>query len=115
MSEELMQDILDMAKAYFDFIEEEINDSFIVLLINSLVDGYKNARCYPSSYTDEMIEDDVEAYFSRKKTHVAMYVIPEMYGRIGAEGLSSLTDAGTVRNWLPLSALSGVTPIAEVV
>jgi hypothetical protein len=62
-----------------------------------------------------MIEADVLRYFKRRKNNIAFDVIPEMYGRMGAEGLSMLTDAGTSRFWTKQTILTDVVPIVEVV
>ena len=112
---ELEQEILNLAKVYFDKMDEEIGDEFLLLMIRSVVDGYKNIRNYPLEYTDEMIEDDCVRYFSRRKSNIAMQVLPDLYGRIGAEGVSMLTDAGTTRFWVKEILLGDVVPICEVV
>ena len=95
--------------------DNHIDEDFILLLINSIIDNYKNLRNYPASYDDEMIEADVLRYFNRRKANIANEIIPEMYGRMGAEGLSMLTDAGTTRMWTKQTILSDVTPICEVI
>ncbi len=109
------QEILELASSYFKMIEEDISDDILLLLIASLIDYYKTLRSYPSTYTKEMIEADVKKYFETRKTNIAMTVLPEMYGRIGAEGLSMLTDAGTSRFFAKSTLFSDVTPICEVV
>lgn len=76
---------------------------------------YKKLRAYPPDYTQVMIEDDVYRYFYTHKTYIAAQVIPELYGRVGAEGLAMLTDASTTRMWKNNEILSDVVPIAQVV
>ena len=112
---ELEQEILVLTKSYFEMMDEDISEDFQLLLIKSSIDHYKNLRNYPDYYTDEMIEDDVLRYFSRRKTNIAMEVIPEIYGRFGAEGLALLTDAGTVRQFKNSAIFRDVTPICEVI
>ena len=112
---ELIQEILALTRAYFNKMDESIGDDFQILLIQSAIDNYKNLRNYPESYTDEMIDNDVISYFGRRKANVAMEVIPEMYGRFGAEGLALLTDAGTVRQFKNMTLFADVTPICEVI
>lgn len=114
---ELEQEILEMTKSYFTLMDEDIREKegFLLLLVKSAIDQYKTLRRYPESYTDEMIEADVKRYFKARKTDVAMTVIPEMYGRIGAEGLALLTDAGTVRQFKNQTLFNDVTPICEVI
>ena len=114
---ELEQEILELTKSYFTLMDEDIKEKegFLLLLVKSAIDQYKTLRRYPESYTPEMIEADVMRYFDARKTDVAMTVIPELYGRIGSEGLSMLTDAGTTRMWTQNKIFSDVTPICEVI
>ena len=109
------QELLELTKTYFKLMDEDISDEFLLLLVQAIIDSYKSKRNYPSFYTDDMIDADVEQYFGRRKSDVAMSLIPELYGRIGAEGLSMLTDAGTTRIYIKSVMLSDVTPICEVV
>lgn len=111
----IAEQIVTLAAEYFARVDETITTEYITVMVNSLIDNYKNKRNYPDYYTDEMIEEDVNRYFGRRKYHVANYLIPEEYGRIGAEGLSMLTDAGTTRMWTKTTILGDVTPICEVV
>lgn len=112
---ELEQEILVLTNAYFDRMDEDISDEFQIPMIESAIDNYKCLRDYPEYYTDEMIEADVIRYFSRRKNHIAFEVVPEIYGRMGSEGLALLTDAGTVRQYKNLTTFADVTPICEVV
>lgn len=113
--EELEQEILSLAKIYFQKMDAELEDDFLLLLIQSAIDEYKMRRAYPSYYTDEMIEADMSRYFGLHKKYIAMEVIPELYGRVGGEGLSMLTDAGTTRMWKNSTLYSDVVPICEVI
>lgn len=110
----MAEEILEIARLYFTEIGENLSDEFIFSLINSLIDYYKVLRNYPDAYTDEMIEADVNRYFSRRKNNVAMEILPEMYGRIGGEGLAMMVDAGTTRYWKNMTILNDVTPICEI-
>lgn len=109
------QEILKLTKEYFARMDEDIDESFQLAMIRSVIDYYKNLRNYPESYTEGMIDKDVERYFERRMANIAFEIIPEMYGRMGAEGLSMLTDAGTTRMWKNMTILHDVTPICEVV
>jgi len=113
--DELEQEILELTKTYFEHMDEDISDSFLLALVKSVTDHYKTLRNYPESYTDEMIEQDVARYFSLRKSYIAFEIIPELYGRLGGEGLSMLTDAGTTRIWKNSVVLHDVVPICEVV
>lgn len=92
-------EILEMTKTYFQETGEQVGDAFLLLLIGSLVDEYKAKRNYPAYFTDAQIEEDVTAYFTRKKTYFAMKVIPAMVGKIGVEGQVSHSENGISRTW----------------
>ncbi len=109
------REILKMTKAYFEMMDEDISEDFLKLLIKSIIDEYKNLRNYPASWTDEEIEADASRYFERRKSNIAMKVIPEIYGRIGGEGLSMIVDAGTTRYWVTEKYFNDVVPFCEVI
>ena len=108
-------EILELALAYFEKIDGDFTEDFVEIIVKAAIDEYKMRRAYPPSYTDEMIEADVERYMSRHKNYIAYEVIPELYGRVGGEGLSMLTDAGTTRMWKNNTLYNDVVPICEVV
>ena len=112
---ELVQEIVNMSIAYFAGLDEDFSSEYITLIANSSIDEYKAHRAYPPYYTDEMIEKDVLRYFTLHKSYIAMQVIPEIYGRMGGEGLAMLTDAGTTRMWKNSTLFNDVVPICEVV
>lgn len=109
------EEILSMTKSYFKMVGEDLSDEIQLLLIRSLIDNYKAKRAYPAFYTQEMIDEDVNRFLEIRKSEIAMEIIPEMYGRVGSEGLSMLTDAGTTRMWKNSTLLHDVVPICEVV
>lgn len=113
--DELRDELLELSQTYFNKMDEDFDRDFVSLLIDSAIDQYKALRAYPESYNDEMIEADVMRYFGRRKANVAFDVIPELYGRVGSEGLSMLTDAGTTRMWTQSKIFSDVAPICEVI
>lgn len=119
--EQLEQELLESLKTYYMFMgetdlgDDDESDDFLLCLIRSVIDLYKTYRNYPSDYTDEAIQADVELYFSRRKYDVAMSILPELHGRIGAEGLSMLTDNGITRMWKNSTLLNDVVPICGVV
>lgn len=98
-TEKIKDEILEGVSVYFKQTGEKLDDDFVLLLIESLIDEYKSKRNYPAYFTDEQISVDVAAYFSRKKTYFAMKVIPAMVGKIGAEGQVSHSENGISRTW----------------
>lgn len=112
--EKLKEEMLDSIEVYFKQTGEKVDEDFVLLLIDSLIDEYKAKRNYPDYFTDEQITVDVVAYFTRKKTYFTMKVIPAMVGKIGAEGLSSLSDNGVSRVFAADGHFSDVIPYCEV-
>lgn len=113
-TEKIKDEILEGVSVYFKQTGEKLDDDFVLLLIESLIDEYKSKRNYPAYFTDEQISVDVAAYFSCKKTYFSMKVIPAMVGKIGAEGLSSLSDNGVSRVFTADDYFSDVIPYCEV-
>lgn len=107
-------EILEGVSVYFEQTGEKLDDDFVLLLIESLMDEYKAKRNYPAYFTDEQIAADVTAYFGRKQNYFAMKVIPAMVGKIGAEGLSSLSDNGISKVFETDTYFSDVIPYCEV-
>lgn len=95
----LAEQILEMVKAYLQYTGETVPDSFLSLLIDSVIEAYKRQRCYPEDMDAETIEADVEKYFSVKKSVVATQVIPAILGKVGSEGHSALIDNQVSRYW----------------
>ncbi|MDO5540614.1 MAG: hypothetical protein Q4F83_11190 [Eubacteriales bacterium] len=112
--ETLKEEMLESVKVYFQQTGEQIDDDFVLLLIESLVDEYKAKRNYPDYFTEEQIEADVAAYFKRKKTYFAMKVIPAMVGKIGAEGQVNHSENGISRTWETDGWFDDVIPYCEV-
>lgn len=110
----IKESIIENTLIYFETTGESISDEFLLLLVDSLMDEYKIKRNYPGYFTEEQIESDVSAYFNRKKSYFAMKVIPAMVGKIGGEGLSSLSENGISRTWESESWFADVIPYCEV-
>lgn len=112
--EDIKNSIVNSALTYFSNTGENVSDELLLLFVEALVDEYKGKRQYPAYFTDEQIEADVVRYFGRKKIYFAMKAIPEMVGRIGAEGLHSLSDNQVNRVWNIATYLADVIPYCEV-
>lgn len=110
----MKESIIENALIYFDTTGEAISDEFLLLLVDSLMDEYKAKRNYPGYFTEKQIDADVAAYFNRKKAYFSMKVIPAMVGKIGAEGLSSLSDNGVSKVFESDTYFSDVIPYCEV-
>lgn len=99
-----------------ELIEELcISESADLLALNSKIKNayreVKRIRSYPDEYSDEMIEKDMERYYSNIR-NLALYD----YNQIGAEGESSHNDNTGTRTWVQRSTyLEGVVAICTVV
>lgn len=111
----IKENIVESAIVYFTQTGEKFSDDFLSILVDSLVDEYKGKRQYPAYFTDEQIEVDVTRYFNRKKTYFAMRAIPEIVGKIGAEGQKTHSENGINREWNPEAYLADVIPYCEVI
>ena len=112
----LENQIVEQAMAYFAFMkEDEVTRDLVRLLVKSLEDEYRIKRNYPRSYDEDMVNADMRAYFRNRTSNIALKVIPNMYGRFGAEGLTMLIDNQIERTWEKEDWLFDVTPLCEVV
>ena len=111
----IKNEIIEAAESYFKLMGETVSTDMIELLVNAYIDGYKNYRDYPDDYTDEMIDSDVARYIKRRKGDIAGQIIPEMVGKLGAEGVYNLSDNQAVRTFFSNKYYYDVTPICEVI
>lgn len=88
------------------------NDEIAVLSIKvkNAVREVKKARNYPNNYTESMIDEDLENYYSNIKD-LALYD----YNQVGAEGEVSHSENGTSRTWKDRKeCLNGVIPFVKI-
>jgi len=108
--------IVSQAMSYFTFMkEDEVTEDLVRLLVKSLEGEYKIKRNYPESYNEDMIYADMKRYFGMRVSNFAMKVIPDMFGRFGAEGQSMLVDNQIERTWVGENWLNDVIPFCEVI
>lgn len=112
----MRQEILALVKVYLAETGDPPSDEFLLLLIDSVIEAYKNQRRYPEGTKAETIQTDMESYFNYRKNYVAMEVVPAMLGKVGGEGLYSLVDNQVSKNWkTPFPVyLPDVVPYCEV-
>lgn len=110
---------MEMLDVIFDDLKSEIladepqADLFSENLLRSKINGAYHevlaARNYPSSYTEEYIEKDMQKFYSNIKA-IARYD----YNSVGSEGLSSYAADGTSIHYSDRNKLFyGVYPIAR--
>lgn len=110
----IKEEIISKALTYFDTTGEDIKESFLFLLVDSLLDEYKTKRNYPDYFTEEQIDEDVTKYFKCKLSYFSMKVIPALVGKIGAEGQISHSENGISRTWESDAWFTDVIPYCEV-
>lgn len=93
------QEILAIVQTYLGYTGETVSDEFLLVLIQRVIEDYREQRNYPDGLSAEIIDADVTKYFSNKKSYVATEVIPAMLGKVGGEGLYSLVDNQVSKNW----------------
>ena len=88
---------------------DKFNESLLRSKVNSAYRAVNTARKYPPSYTDAMIEHDMEKYYTQVR-EIALYD----YNQIGAEGQTQFTQDGVTVHYLERDKLFyGVLPIAS--
>lgn len=108
MNQELKAEILAELKSELK-AEPNLDEELLEVKVNSAYREVKMARRYPTCYTDNMIEKDMENYFSQIKA-IAMYD----YVKIGAEGQENYSADGEVIKYSNRDNLfSGVLPLAR--
>lgn len=91
-------------------IPDEVNKEVLASKVRNAIREVKKARRYPSHYTDEMINEDLENYISNIEG-LALYD----YNQVGAEGESSHNESGVNRTWKSRNTnFNGIIPIARV-
>ena len=91
-------------------IPDEVNKEVLVSKVRNAIREVKRARRYPSHYTEEMINEDLENYISNIEG-LALYD----YNQVGAEGESSHNESGVNRTWKSRNTnFNGIIPIARV-
>jgi hypothetical protein len=93
-------------------LEETEGEKLNVALLKSKVKGayraVKTARKYPLSYTEAMIDRDMENYYSQVR-EIALFD----YNQIGSEGQTQYSQDGVSIHYVDRNALFyGVLPIA---
>lgn len=104
----LVDDIVTELTTELTITDPDFNAVLLKSKVDSAYEEVKEARKYPSTYTDTVIETDM-ARFKRNVKNIALYD----YNKIGAEFEDSHNGNGTSRNYSDRSKLfGGVIPIA---
>ena len=88
---------------------EKFNQKLLTSKVRSAHRDVKTARNYPQSYTEAMIERDMEKYYSQIRS-IALFD----YNQIGAEGQTQFTQDGVTVHYVERDKLFyGILPIAR--
>lgn len=89
--------------------ESVFSQGKLEIKVDNAIREVKRARKYPSSYSDEMIDADMEQFYSNIK-NIALYD----YNMIGVEGQSASTENGESRTYIDRNKLFyGIIPFAR--
>lgn len=106
LKSELMEDIAAELQAIED---SNYNEALLRVKVNAAIRDVKTARKYPSYYTERMIDEDMERFYSNIR-NIALYD----YNQTGAEGLSHYSADGATMTYVDRSKLfSGVIPLGS--
>jgi hypothetical protein len=105
LEQELVADLTDELSEG----DELFNEKLMLSKIRNAIREVKRVRNYPSSYTDEMIDNDMYGFYSNIR-NIALYD----YNMIGVEGQSSGGENGTSRTYVDRDKLfNGVIPLSR--
>ena len=100
----VIADLTIELKNEFDFDPE-----ILVVKVENAFREVKAARNYPKTYTDEMIMEDLDRYYTNIRS-IALYD----YTKIGAEGQTQYSADGESIHYLNRDKLfTGILPIAR--
>lgn len=105
------EDVFESLKIELEITEgDKFNATLLESKIDAAYEDVKMARCYPATYSDVAIIDDMERYYSPIRS-IALYD----YNQVGAEGQSSYSADGTSIHYLSRDKLfKGVLPIGDI-
>ena len=105
----LEYEILEDLVAELSETEPNFKQSLIIPKIKGAIREVKKARKYPKYYTENMIAEDLQDYYSNI-INIARYD----YNLIGNEGQQSGSENGTNRSYVDRNSLfSGIIPLSR--
>jgi hypothetical protein len=105
MENELIEDLT----AELQITDKLFNASLLEIKVKNAIKEVKRARNYPSHYTEQMINDDMERFYSQIR-NIALYD----YEQIGAENETSHSENNISRSFIDRDKLfAGILPLAK--
>lgn len=107
--DELINELLDDLTAELSVADENFNASLLEIKIKGAYKEVKKARNFPSNYTDEMINEEMDNFYSIIRS-IALFD----YNTIGAEFQKSSNENSVSRTWVNRETLfNGIIPISR--
>lgn len=89
--------------------DENFKQSLIIPKIKNAIREVKRARNYPKHYTDNMVAEDLQNFYSNIR-NIALYD----YNIIGGEFQNNSSENGTSRTFVDRNSLfSGIIPLSR--
>lgn len=105
----IIDEIVEDMTAELTIVDEDFNADILAIKVKNAYREVKKERNYPTSYTDEMIETDMQDYYSQIR-EIALYD----YNLIGAEFQINHNENGNSMSFIDRNKLfSGIIPIAR--
>ena len=90
--------------------DENFDSNLLEIKITNAIREVKAARNYPSTYTEDMIDKDMQKYYSKIR-NIVLYD----YSHIGAYGENQRNEDGINRVYVERSSLfNGIIPISRL-
>lgn len=103
---ELLEDLTEE----LELLDEKFNQKILIPKLRNAIREVRQARKYPSNYTESMIEDDMRGYYSNIR-NITLYD----YNTIGAEGQSSVGENGVSIVFVDRNKLfNGILPLSGI-
>lgn len=86
--------LITKVEEYINFIPDMQDEKVNPMLVDFVIEKFKQRRNYPSTFTDEIIENDLSEHLST----MAMAIV-DMLNKLGAEGEQSHTENSVTRQY----------------
>ena len=107
--DELINAIYQDLTAELESTDENFNADLLLIKVKGATKEVKQARHYPSNYTDEMVVSDMNSYYMNIRD-IALYD----YNIVGAEFQKSSSENSVQRTWVDRNSLfNGIVPISR--
>lgn len=102
------EDVKAKVTSYLD--GDSISNSLLAMLTDLAIETYVEIRNYPSTYTQEKIEEDM-----RKRINRIAYAVVEVNEKFGVEGQNSFSENGISRAYKDgfISTFNDIVPFAH--